>query len=169
MVEPRSKIQSEVVVEFPSAAIRDYIKSSGYKLEGQQAGIRMEIPNYLKSDFHVLQNLSYRLKMANTEMKRSIKFDDERYGIMLDIQLPDQEWRRIRPDQARDARRMEPSLREGPLELSGDMIAGVVRSSNPSVGGDNSSNSASDSVVDPTAMGTAASGSNATPLGRRST
>ena len=127
VIEPRSKIEAEVVVEFRSAPVRDAVKSRGFKLEGQRAGIRIEVPNYLKSDFHVLQNLSYRLKLANRDMKRSVKFEDDCYGIMLDIQLPGQDWRRVRPAQARAARRADPSLQSGPLELSVDMIAGAVR------------------------------------------
>ena len=103
VVEPRSKIDLEVVAEFASTSLRDTIKSMGFKLEGQRAGIRIEVPNFLKSDFHVLQNLSYRLKMANKDMKRSVKFDDETYGMMLDIQMPGQDWRRVRPAQARAA------------------------------------------------------------------
>ena len=67
VVEPRSKIDSEVIVEFSSASIRDTIKSSGYKLEGQTASIRMEVPNFLNSDFHVLQNLSYRQQTYEEE------------------------------------------------------------------------------------------------------
>ena len=126
VVEPKSKIEAEVIVEFQMASLRDSIKSMGFKLEGQRAGIRIEIPNFLKSDFHVLQNLSYRLKLANKEMKRSVKFDDENYGLMLDVQLPGQEWRRIRPAQARAARRADPSLRSGPSELSLDMIVGAI-------------------------------------------
>ena len=142
VVEPRSKIKNEVVAEFSSSSIRDFIKGQGFKLEGKRAGIRIEVPHHLKSDFHVLQNLSYKLKMANKDMKRSIKFDDECCGMMLDIQMAGQDWRRIRPDQARAARRSDPSLRSGPLELTGDMITGAMNAS-----------------------GALLSGSNATPLG----
>ena len=35
IVEPQSKIKDEVVVEFPTAANRDAVKSCGFKLEGQ--------------------------------------------------------------------------------------------------------------------------------------
>ena len=154
VVEPRSKVQHEVVVEFPSLAIRDFVKSSGHKLEGQRAGIRMELPNFLKSDFHILQNLSYKMKMANEGIKRSIKFDDDNFSLMLDIQLPGQEWRRIRPEQAREARRSDPSLNSGPLEMTSDMISGTLRTA----GGDGSTTSQ---------PAPSASGSNATPLGRR--
>ena len=110
VIEPRSKIEREVIVEFASIAVRDTIKSFGYRLEGAQAGIRIEIPNYLKSEFHVLQNLAYKKKMANKEIKCSVKFDDENYGIMLDVQLPGQDWNQIRPDQARLARVSDLSL-----------------------------------------------------------
>ena len=101
-------------MEFPSAAIRDSIKSLGFKLEGQSAGLRMEILNFLKSDFHVLQNMSFKLKQTNKDMKRGIKFDEDNFGLMLDIKLPGQDWSRIRPDQARAAGRSDLALRTGP-------------------------------------------------------
>ena len=128
VVEPRSKIPSEVTVEFPSASIRDSVKSAGYKLEGQRAGMRIEIPNFLKSDFHVLQSMAYKMKQNNNDIKRSVKFDDHSYGLMLDIQLPGQQWQRIRPEQAREARRSDPTIAPGPIEMTSGMIAGAVRS-----------------------------------------
>ena len=64
IVEPRSKVQDEAVVEFTSPAVRDAVKSSGFKLEGKKAGIRMEVPNYLRSDFHLLQNTAFKLKLS---------------------------------------------------------------------------------------------------------
>lgn len=100
VVEPRSKIRDEVIVEFPTSEIRDFVKSTGYKLMSVQAGIRIEVPNFLKSDFHVFQNLSSRMKQSHGGAKRSIKFDDDVQGLMLDIQLPGQNWQRIRPAQA---------------------------------------------------------------------
>ena len=138
------------MVEFPSPAIRDFVKSFGFKLEGLQAGIRMEIPNFLKSDFHVLQNLSYKMKLAHRDTKRSVKFDDDSFGLMLDVQLPGENWRSIRPGKAREARRNDPSLHSGPLEMTGDMISDVCRPSTSS-------------------LGSSASGANATALGRRNT
>ena len=159
IVEPRSKIQKEVVVEFPSAAIRDSIKSSGYRLEGQGAGLRIEVPNFLKSDFHVLQNLAYKMKLVNKEVKRSVKFEDDTYGLMLDIQLPGQEWRRVRPEQARQARRADPLVHSGPLDMTQDMIAGAVRGDSMSSDWSGPSNSSGSS--------SAASGSNSVPLGRK--
>lgn len=62
VLEPRSKIEDEVVINFFSASIRDTTKGVGYKLEGKNAGIRMEILTYLCSDFQILQNLSYKKK-----------------------------------------------------------------------------------------------------------
>ena len=126
IVDPRSKISHEVIVEFCSVPLRDSIKASGFKLAGKRAGIRIEVPHFLKSDFNTLQNISYRMKMANATMKRSVKFDDDRLSLMLDIQLPGQDWRRIRPDQARAARAVDPRLRTGPAELTSDMISGAI-------------------------------------------
>ena len=176
VVDPRSKVDSEVVVTFRNPGIRDSIKSMGFKLEGKRAGIRIEIPVHLKSDFQVLQNLSYRMKMAHQGMKRSIKFDDENHGLVLDIQVPGQDWRRIRPDQARVAKKSDPRLRSGPLEMTSDMIAGTLasaplrtcpalpstsagpRSPTPSA---SSSSSSRTSASHPSTL----TGSNAVPLG----
>ena len=160
VVEPRSKIQQEVVVEFGSPPVRDIIKSSGFKLEGKRGGIRIELPHFLKSDFHVLQNVAYRLKMGNASMKRSVKFDDELLGLYLDIQLPGQDWRRIRPDQARAARQTEPALRSGPAELSCEMIAGAIRTS--AAGGSSSTNESGSPP--PRTTPSILTGANATPL-----
>ena len=129
VVEPRSKIENEAIVEFPTPAIRDAVKGSGFKLQGRRARMRIELPHFLKADFNVLQSLSYRLKMANTEMKRSVKFDDAELGLYLDLQLPGEEWRRIRPAQARQARDNNPVLRDGPRELSPAMISTALGNS----------------------------------------
>ena len=131
VIDPRSKVQCEVIVEFPTSAVRDAVKARGFKLEGKRAGIRIEIPHFLKSDFNVLQSVSYRMKMANSVMKRSVKFDDDRLGLYLDVQLEDKEWRRIRPDQARAARDSDPSLRDGPRELSSSMISTAMKNTQP--------------------------------------
>lgn len=169
IVEPRSKVQSEVVVEFPSATIRDSVKSCGYKLEGQNAGIRIEVPNFLKSDFHVLQNLGYKMKLSNAGTKRSIKFDDEVYGLMLDVQVPGQDWQRIRPQQAREARRSTPSLRSGPLELTSDMISGLIRDQDSVDSESLPSGGSSASSSNSWPSDRSATGGNSVPLGRKPT
>ena len=132
VVDPRSKVEQEVVIELPNPSIRDAIKARGFKLQGKRAGIRIELPHYLKSDFNLLQSISYKMKMANPEMKRSVKFDDELLGLYLDVQIPGQDWRRIRPSQARAARDADPSIRSGPLELSSNMISEAMRPSTSS-------------------------------------
>ena len=132
MVEPRSKVDNEAVVLFASSSVRDSIKASSFKFEGVRAGIRMEIPKFLKSDFQVLQSVSYRLKMTHAGLKRSIKFDDEGLGLMLDVQIPGCECRRIRPEQARAAKRTDPLLRSDPEELSNGMITDTIRSGDSS-------------------------------------
>ena len=157
VVEPRSKIRDEVVVEFCSSSLRDSIKGSGYKLEGKEAGIRMEVPVHLRSDFYVLQNMSYHLKTNNPGMKRSVKFDDSCHGLILDVQMPDEDWQRIRPDQARQAGKSDPSLRAGPREMSGDMIAGAARPHR----------SLQAPSRNPGQSRTTASGGNSEPLGSR--
>ena len=52
-IDPRSKVSNEVL----NSAIRDAVKGSGRHLAGQGrlAGLRMEVPHHLKSDFRVLE------------------------------------------------------------------------------------------------------------------
>ena len=67
--------------------------------------------------------------MSNPTMKKSVKFDDECMGLYLDVQLPSKDWRRIRPDPARQARDVNLTLRVGPQELSFDKIASALANS----------------------------------------
>ena len=169
VVEPRSKIKDEVIVEFATASIRDTVKGSGFKLEGKNAGIRMELPVHLRSDFHVLQNMAFHLKSCNPGMKRSIKFDDSCHGLILDVQMQGEDWQRIRPDQARQAGRSNPALRAGPREMSGEMIAGAA-TPHPHLAAIGSQRPAARATADhstrgPSSSRPTASGGNTEPLG----
>ena len=69
-----------------------------------EAGMRLEIPNYLQKDFKILMRLAYLLKKSNPDLKRNIKFDEDRENLFLDMQLrKDDQWKRVRPDEARKA------------------------------------------------------------------
>ena len=86
---------------------------------------------------------------------------------MLDVQVPGEDWRRIRPEQARAAKRSDPSLRSGPLELSSDMISDTIhgaqeRSRTGSTASVHSRDSSASSAATP-----ATSGADSEPLGDR--
>ena len=87
----------------------------------------MEVPHHLKFDFIVLEDICFQMKKTHPNMKRSVKFDDDRLGLMVDVNLVRDDWKRIRPDQARAVKRDEPSLRTEPAEFSRDVIMGAIR------------------------------------------
>ena len=169
----------------PSPPVNGYVKllQEGYEF-GPCLG-RRDVEHEILPNCPVLSVLVMDDELlANGNMKRSVKFDDDCYGLMLDVLIPGEDWRRIRPDQARQARQAVPSLRSGPLELTNDIIAGVVQGGQPSGGEQNGGilqNSAtlpqsasvpdgqSSPLLPPPSSGSAVSGSNALPLGRRDT
>lgn len=49
-------------------------------------------------------SLSYELKKKNKDLKRNVKFDESDLGLYMDLQIErDGSWRRVKPDQARQA------------------------------------------------------------------
>ena len=99
-----TKIEHEVTVEFPSVELRDVVRGAAYNLAGQdEAGIRLEIPHHLMSDFQALNSASYRIKSKFRDCKRNVKFDDSCSGLVLDFKTDAaSNWRKLRPEQARE-------------------------------------------------------------------
>ena len=68
------------------------------------AGVRLEVPQFLQTSLKALKSVSYALKQKNPGMKRNVKYDDSVMDHMLDFCVdpaaPDAQWRKIRPDQA---------------------------------------------------------------------
>ena len=98
-----SKLEGEVIVEFPTIAIRDAVRGSAYNLAGQTGvGIRLEIPNHLMNNFRALNQAGYRLKQRYPLCRRNVKFDDEVCNLIMDFRTTvDGTWSRLRPEQAR--------------------------------------------------------------------
>ena len=106
-----SKVEGEVIVEFPTIALRDAVRGSAYNLAGQAgAGIRLEVPNHLMNNFRALNQAGYRLKQKFPKFRRNVKFDDEVCNLMMEFRTSENEaWNRLRPEQAR--------LMEGPSKV----------------------------------------------------
>ena len=97
----KAKGRDEVVVRFPTATHRDAVRSAAFNLAGSQAGMRLEIPDYLRPSLRALESVSYTLKKKYPSLKRNVKFDDEVLDLVLDIKLEESgSWRKIRPEQA---------------------------------------------------------------------
>ena len=104
--DPRSKIKNEVIVEFECKEIRDAVKAQGPNLANfwDEAGMRLHLPNHLQKDFKSLMSLSYQLKKKRPELRRNVKFDESDLGLYMDLQVElDGPWRRVKPDQVRQA------------------------------------------------------------------
>ena len=104
-----SPITNEVTVEFPSAELRDVVRGSAFNLAGHpEAGIRLEVPHHLMSNFKALNAASYRLKKKFSSCHRNIKYDDEHYDLVLDFKTGQEApWRKLGPLQARELLREE--------------------------------------------------------------
>ena len=98
---PQSKIDDEFTVEFGSVCDRDCFRAYANRLHSFQrkAGMRLSLPDYLTSSFKVLENESFRLVRRRPGTKRSIKFDDMKRSLVMDVKLPDSGWVRITPEE----------------------------------------------------------------------
>ena len=61
---PSARIRNEAIVFFGSSEVRDSVRSSARNLAGlgSNYGIRLELPNYLKTHMNALQSASYEIK-----------------------------------------------------------------------------------------------------------
>ena len=100
---PAARIKNEAIVVFQSTDIRDAVRGAARNLAGKGSdyGIRLELPNHLKSAMKVLQSVSYDLKQRHPESRRNVLFDDEAMDLVLDVCIDGQTWRRITTAQAK--------------------------------------------------------------------
>ena len=104
----RSRIENEVLVKFRTIEERDIVQSYATnlaKLNGA-AGIRMEIPAHLRQAFQLFETHGSLLRQRFSELKRSIKFDDEAMSLVMDVRLTAADnWERISVGDAQRSRR----------------------------------------------------------------
>jgi hypothetical protein len=82
--------------------LADYIKQDGTPT----AGMKMDVPDYLASDYSALDDIGFKLKKKHgKETRKYIRYDDEEYSLYLEVRLPGtSNWLRISPKQARELR-----------------------------------------------------------------
>ena len=123
--DPRSKVQDEVLVLFENKEVRDAIKAASPNLagEGRKAGVRLQVPGHLLTNFKLLENLGYQMKAVDSSVRRVVKFDDSNQDLVLDVRIGD-EWKRVRPSEAQAAK-MSKTFRStnGPAEMNSSSIA----------------------------------------------
>ena len=120
-----------MIVQFESKEVRDAVKANAPDLANfrDAACMHLQLPNYLQKDFKTLMALSYDLKKKNPHLKRNVKFDENDFGLFMDLQLErDRHWKRVKPEQARKALAAAGDKRGGPAELEADELTGLLAS-----------------------------------------
>ena len=115
-----SRERKEVVATFETLDDRDFVKSNGSNLAGQnEAGMSLHVPGHLMDNLSALNGLAYSIKQKNRNIKRAVKFDDINQDIYLDICVAGN-WRRVSPVEARAALKEVPTagLSESSLSVT---------------------------------------------------
>ena len=107
---PRSKVHDEVLVHLHTVEDCDLIYSYAKnlaKMDGK-AGIRLDIPQHLRSEFKILETHGNMIrKNIGTSVKRSIRFDDSERSLILNMRLTaDDPWVTVTVQQAMEAKRI---------------------------------------------------------------
>ena len=125
--EPLSKARKEVFCTFETKEARDTVKGASKHLasEGAGVGLRAQFPGFLLDNFRLLENIGYNLRAGDETVRRAVKFDDAALDLMMDVKLGD-EWKRIRPAEARVAVQNNPKIRRGPEEMTGEDLSSLV-------------------------------------------
>ena len=119
-LDKKTKGKKECLVIFDNKQVRDEIKSHGSNLANyrDEAGMHLHLPDFLQKDFQALMSLAYDIKKNNKDLRRNVKFDEESFGLFMDIQTEREgPWRRIRPAAARKALESRPRQNAGPADL----------------------------------------------------
>ena len=125
---PRSNIKNECLVTFATKQIRDAVKAGAVNLKGDKtAGVRIDVPCFLSSNFKALEAMGYNLKQTHKDLRRSIKFDDDKLDFFLDFRKNEEsKWQRVRPDKAKKVRDTRPRpLGDEPEELTEEELAAL--------------------------------------------
>ena len=104
----RSSIRNEMLVRFSSVADRDEVISHAVNLKGigQPAGVRLDIPDHLQSDFKTLIQYGNDARdHYGKDVKRSVRFFEEEQGLILHLGLPSGRWVKVTPTKAREIRK----------------------------------------------------------------
>ena len=127
---PKSKIQKEYLVTFAEIESRDAIKgyANGLAESKGQAGLRLDIPEYLKGNFRILEEHANGIRSLYGEnVKRNIKFDDINQDLMLDIKLPTSStWHNITMAVAQEAKAIRDKRDVESLRMAGSTRTNAI-------------------------------------------
>ena len=82
------------------------VRGAARELAGNpDAGMRLEVPNFLQASLKALEAVSFNLKKKHPEIKRNIKFNDGDMDLVLDFctnpGVDGAQWRKVLPAQAK--------------------------------------------------------------------
>ena len=95
---PAARVKDEVVVTYRSTDVRDAVKGSAKNLagKGRDYGVRLELPNHLKSAMKAIQAVSFDIKSKFEGERRNVLFDDGTLDLVLDFCIGEgKPWKRI--------------------------------------------------------------------------
>ena len=125
---PAARIKNEVIVTYQSTEARDVVRGAARNLAGKSSeyGVRLELPNHLKSAMSALQSVSYDIRQKYPSSRRNVLFDDSTMDLVLDICTAEgQEWKRITSSQARQ-RKKKNAITSGRLNVSDGELDGLL-------------------------------------------
>lgn len=65
------------------------------------------------------------MKKKDDSVRRSIKFDDANFNLVMDVRVNDQ-WKRISAEEAREVARKSPEINSGPVSMGSDDITAFL-------------------------------------------
>ena len=129
----KSRIQKEYVVTFADVEMRDTIKSyaSGLAKCKGEAGLRLELPENLKTSHKILEEHALAIKNlygGQGQVKRNIRFDDRSRDLMMDLKLPTgNTWHNVTIVQATEAKKIREELDLKNMRFSAGLSAPPVQ------------------------------------------
>ena len=100
----RGNVKDEVLVRFSSVTERDEVIGHAVNLKDLSfpAGVRLDVPGHLQSDFKTLVQYGNDAKNHfGGDIKRSVRFFEQEYGLVLNLCLPSGKWITVSPNEAR--------------------------------------------------------------------
>ena len=130
MKEPLSKARKEVFCSFETKETRDMVKACSKNLagEGADVGLRAQFPGILMDTFRNFETIAYHLRGSDPNIRRAVKFDDSAMDLVMDVRIGD-EWRRIKPSEARKTLEENAHIKRGPTEMSSESLTEILSKS----------------------------------------
>ena len=118
---PAAKVRGEAIVAFQSVETRDALRGAARNLAGKSSdfGIRVEVPNSLKSSMKSLQSVAYEIRQKFPQARTNVLFDDDALELVLDFcTMEGGSWRRMSADQAKKRKKKSAVTSVGKFSIS---------------------------------------------------